>query len=390
MSRRSRQKNEDQHRIILETATDAVISIDSNSQILFVNSATTRTFGYAASELIGQPLTTLIPECMRAAHTEGFQRYKQSGQRHCKWDGIELIGLRSSGEEFPIEVSFSELVIGGQRIFTGFIRDISERKRTEKALLQSERRGAEEALRAQLLQETDKLQRALLNSISHDLRTPLSAVIGALDGVLEEQDVLDAFTQRDLLKTARNEARHLNRLLQNLLNMTRLEGDAMHLNTEHCDMQDVIGAALEQLAEVARHRHIVVSLTPALPFVQMDFVLIVQVVVNLLENAIKYSADATPIEVEVRIESGQLQVRISDHGNGIPEDDIDRVFEKFYRGASPGASGTGLGLSICRGLVEAHGGRIWMERRPEAGTVATFTLPAKEATEQTRAANEDL
>ena len=157
--------------------------------------------------------------------------------------------------------------------------------------------------------------------------------------------------------------------------MTRLEGGAVHLNTERCDIQDVIGTALGQLGEAARHRQITVDLAPDLPLVLMDFVLIVQVMVNLLDNALKYSEGATPVQVEAQVAEGQLQVRISDHGKGIREDDLERVFDKFYRGTPAGAPGAGLGLSICKGLVEAHGGRIWVERRPEGGIVAEFTLP---------------
>ncbi len=237
---------------------------------------------------------------------------------------------------------------------------------------------AEKAARAELLQETDRLQKALLNSISHNLRTPITSVVGALTTVLEDGALLDAATQRQLLETAQEEATKLNRLVQNLLDMSRLEGGAIHLNKEPCDVHDVIGAALEQLGEPARKHPISVTIASDLPLVPMDQVLIVQVLVNLVDNALKYSPINAPMEIEARLNDGQLAIRVADHGKGIQEHDLDRVFEKFFRGASPGAPrGAGLGLSICKGFVNAHGGRIGAKRRTEGGTEVTFFLPVE-------------
>jgi len=246
-------------------------------------------------------------------------------------------------------------------------------------LLPLERKLETEVQRTQCLQETDKLQKALLNSLSHDLRSPLTSITGALDSVLGDWELLDVRTRRELLETARGEAKRLNQLVQNLLDMTRLEGGALHLNTQQCDIQDVIGTAINQLGEAARQRQIAIDLATELPLVPLDFVLIVQVVVNLLDNALKYSESFAPVQIEAHIVADQLQVRISDRGKGIREDDLTRVFDKFYRETSAGTRGAGLGLSICKGLVETHGGRIWVERRPEGGTVAAFTLPSGEA-----------
>jgi two-component system sensor histidine kinase KdpD len=235
---------------------------------------------------------------------------------------------------------------------------------------------AQEAQRTAVLQETDKLQKALLSSISHNFRTPLASVIGALNSVLSDGALLDISTQRELLKTAQDEAKRLNRLVQNLLDMTRLEGGAVHVRSEPCDVQDVVGSALEQLGDAARERLITIAIPPDLPLVPMDFVLIVQVVVNLVDNSLKYSSAGAPIEVGASLKHDQLQIRVADRGRGIAEQDLERVFEKFFRGASaetPG--GSGLGLSICKGLVEAHHGRIWAERRLNGGTEMIFSLP---------------
>ena len=237
---------------------------------------------------------------------------------------------------------------------------------------------AKEAQRTEVLQETDRLQKALLNSISHNLRTPISSIIGALNSVSMDGTLLDAATQQELLKTAQDEANRLNRLVQNLLDMTRLEGGAVHIRTELCDVQDVIGSALEQLGDPARERSITVTSPATLPLVPMDFVLVVQVLVNLLDNALKYSPVNTPIEVEALLKDEHLQIRIADRGRGIPEQQLERVFEKFFRGSAGTPGGSGLGLSICKGFVEAHQGRIWAQQRPNGGSEITFSLPLQE------------
>jgi two-component system sensor histidine kinase KdpD len=178
------------------------------------------------------------------------------------------------------------------------------------------------------------------------------------------------------LETAQEEAGRLNCLVQNLLDMTRLEGGAVRVKAEPCDVHDVVGAALHQLSEAARSRPVSIAITPDLPLVPMDHVLIVQVLVNMLDNALKYSPGDAPIEIEAKLNAGQLEIRVLDRGIGIPEQELTRVFDKFFRGAHPGTPrGAGLGLSICKGLVEAHNGRILAKRRSHGGTELAFFLP---------------
>ena len=241
---------------------------------------------------------------------------------------------------------------------------------------------AKKAQRAEVLQEADKLQKALLNSVSHNLRTPLASVLGVLDTIFEDGARLDVPTQQGLLKTAQDEARRLDWLVQNLLDMTRLEGGAIRVKSEPCDVHDVVAAALRQLGEAAQRHTISVTIAPNLPLVPLDDVLIVQVLVNVLDNALKYSPGDAPIEIQVRLDAGQLEIRVLDRGSGIPEQDLERVFEKFYRVAVPGApKGAGLGLSICKGFVEAHNGRILAKRRTQGGTEVIFVLPMEAKSE---------
>jgi two-component system sensor histidine kinase KdpD len=235
---------------------------------------------------------------------------------------------------------------------------------------------ADEARQAALLRETEKLQTALLNSISHDLRTPLVSITGALSSLDENPTTLDAAAQRDLIETALGEAKRLNRLVGNLLDMTRLEAGALKLAKEPAEVQDLVGVALAQVEDRLNQREVIVDLPAALPLVEVDFVLMVQVLVNLLDNAVKYSPADTPIEEHARRDGGSVEVQVADRGMGIPQEALTRVFDKFYRVQRPnGIGGTGLGLSICRGIVEAHGGSIRAEAHPQGGAILTVTLP---------------
>jgi len=234
------------------------------------------------------------------------------------------------------------------------------------------------AQHAQLLAATERLQSALLSSISHDLRTPLVSITGVLSSLEDEEAPLEPQTRRTLVETAREEAERLNRLVGNLLNMTRIEAGAIQIAWELEDVQDVIGSALEQLKSRVEGRQIRIDVPVDLPFVPMDAVLIVQVLINVIDNAVKYSPPDKPIDIRAWGAEGQVAIQVADQGIGIPPEDLGRVFDKFYRVQRPdNVTGTGLGLSISKGLVEAHGGRIWAENRSGGGTLFTLTLPVE-------------
>jgi len=236
---------------------------------------------------------------------------------------------------------------------------------------------AEKARGAEILETTEKLQTALLNSISHDLRTPLVSVIGVLSSLQEEEIELDDAARRNLIQVAREEAERLNHLITNLLDVTRLESAALRVSRQPCDVEDIIGAALEQLGSRSDKRPVRIELAEGLPFVSGDFGLMVQVLVNILENAFKYSPPGSPVEVSGRKRGSLVEIEVADRGIGIPEQDLLRIFDKFYRVQRPDSVvGTGLGLAICKGIVEAHGGGITAANRPGGGTIVKVTLPA--------------
>lgn len=240
----------------------------------------------------------------------------------------------------------------------------------ERALL------AADAQDARIRAETERLRNALLTSVSHDLRTPLASITGAATTILEGQSRLDESTRQDLLESIREEAERLNRLVQNLLEMTRLESGTLQLRREWHPLEEVVGAALGRLGRRIGRRRIAVTIPVDLPLVPIDDVLIEQVLLNLLDNSLKYTPDGRPIRIIATATDTQVTVEIADAGPGLPKGHEDLMFEKFQRAGADGQQpGTGLGLAICRGIIEAHGGRIRAQNLPEGGVAFFFTLP---------------
>ena len=245
---------------------------------------------------------------------------------------------------------------------------------------------AEKAKKVEIVEAREKLQIAFLNSISHDLRTPLSSIIGAISGLQDESAGLDEVAKKNLIELEREEADRLNYMISNLLDMSRIEAGAIRLFRQPSDVSDVIGVALQQLGSRAKNRQIKMNVAPGLPFLLVDFGLIVQTLVNILDNAVKYSSSGSLIEVTGYLANHEVELAIADRGVGIPPQDLEHIFDKFYRVQRPNnVPGIGLGLPICKGFVEAHGGRIWAENRPAGGTLIRLTLPVAESSEEDRA-----
>ena len=237
-------------------------------------------------------------------------------------------------------------------------------------------RLSKQAEKARILQVQENLERALLNSISHDFRTPLVSIKGALSALKDKGDRLSSEARQELLETASDEAERLNRFVGNLLDMTRLEAGAMRLKIEPSDVQELVGCGLSAMETRLGDRNVSVTLPPDLTLVPLDMVLMTQVLVNLLDNANKYAPAGSGIEVEAAVSGDWLTLTVADHGPGAPESDLPHIFEKFYHIQVPEkAGGTGLGLSICRGIVEAHGGKIMARNRAGGGLVVEVLLP---------------
>ncbi len=253
--------------------------------------------------------------------------------------------------------------------------DLIEAVAAQAAAALDRARLAAEGEEARVAVERERLRSTLLSSVSHDLRTPLAAITGAASGLLQAP-VPEAAERRELAETIYEEAERLNRLVANLLDMTRLESAAVPLKREWHSVEEVVGAALGRLDEALAGRRVETVMRPGLPLVPMDAVLVEQVLVNLIENAIKYTAPGSGLRVSAGPEEGGVGVEVADEGPGLKPGDEERVFEKFYRGSSA-PRGFGLGLAICRAIVTAHGGRIWAENRTPHGVAFRFTLPVE-------------
>ncbi len=240
----------------------------------------------------------------------------------------------------------------------------------ERALL------ADQAQHEQVEAEAERLRTALLSSLSHDMRTPLGAITGAASSLLEDAGALTEGARRDLVQAILEESTRMNRLIGNLLDMIRVESGALQVQKDWQPLEEVVGVALIRLESRLQEHPVKVLLPPDLPLVLMDGLLIEQVFVNLLENAVKYTPAGTPVEITAAATEGAIVVDVADRGPGFPAGEEARLFDKFYRvtGATS-VAGVGLGLTICRGIVTAHGGRIWAENRPGGGAAFHFTLP---------------
>jgi PAS domain S-box-containing protein len=352
-------EREEQLGAVAETAVDAIVSADSRGRILFFNRAAERLFGYPAQDAIGKPLTILMPDRFRSPHERGFVRFLETGEARAVGKTLELAGRKRSGEEFPLELSLSTWHAGGETFFTGFLRDISERKRAQ-----------------EILQRSDLLKTAVLRAVSHDLRSPLTSIVAAGESIVSPN--LDSQARGELASVIVDEASRLARLVDKLLDLSRLQGGAASPRLVWCSIEELFDVALEQMPGAGEEFRI--SVERELPSVHADAAQLERVFVNLFENARRF-ASGRPINVEAYAKhESQLVVCVSDSGPGIAEADHKRVFEPFYRVDNGDLSyrGSGLGLAIVKGFVEANGGKVWVESSPGDGSTFVVELPLPE------------
>ena len=232
------------------------------------------------------------------------------------------------------------------------------------------------ALDAQVTVETERLRSTLLGSVTHDFQTPLAAIMGSASSLLNLPGQVDEDLTREMLTNIYDEAERLSRLVNNFLDIARLESGSLKLRRELQPLEEVVGAALNRLEKKLAHRSLEISLPPDLPMVPLDAALAEHLFINLLENALKYTPPGSPLSIAAKAGDREIEVEVADRGPGLPPEDLDQIFALFYRGSKePGPQGYGLGLSICRAIVEAHGGRIWAENRGDGGAAIRFTLP---------------
>jgi len=283
---------------------------------------------------------------------------------------LPLIGSQGTQGAIAIRVQHAE------RLLDPEVRRLLEACANQLALALERDQLAIEAADARIQAEAEQVRSSLLSSVSHDLKTPLAAIAGASSSLLESAS-LDAETRRQLLETVADEAARLNRLLENILQMSKLDAGAATPNCQWHVLEELVGSALHRTRQqLARHR-VAVHLPRDLPLVYVDGLLMEQVFVNLFENAARYTPSGTEVTIRAALDGKHVRIGIADNGPGIPSGAGERIFDKFYR-ASPtadGGRGSGLGLAICRAIITAHGGTIVAANRPSGGAEFAIRLP---------------
>jgi len=267
-------------------------------------------------------------------------------------------------------------------------RDFNDTFIRQIALVLDRQRLREAEQQAHLLAESERLSKTLLNSISHEMRTPITAIASAASSLSEDGGSRNVEFRQLMVGEIQEAAGRLNRLVGNLLNMTRLEAGYVKPKLDWCDVSDLVQVTLKEVEkDLARHK-VMVEMAPCLPLVRMDFVLTQQALTNLLLNAATHTPAGTDVQLKVTVENQWLAIAVADTGPGLAQDTLDRIFDKFYRAPSAVAGGTGLGLSIVKGFMEAQGGRAEAANRPGTGAVFSLRLPLSEAPPATPEGNQ--
>jgi len=231
--------------------------------------------------------------------------------------------------------------------------------------------------------QEERLRSSLLSSISHDLRTPLAVIGGSASSLLQGNSQLSEGTPRQVVQTIHDEAQRMTHMVNNILDMTRLEAGLVQLDLQSYHLEEIVGAVLERLKDQFGQRAVNIDIPRDLPMLYVDGVLFEKVLINLLENAAKYTPPHTHIELVASLQDRRIGIQVMDDGPGIPKGSEQQIFAKFYRGQAEGVvKGTGLGLTICSAIIEAHGGRIWVENRPEGGAKFLLVLPLKAVSDE--------
>lgn len=356
-------------RQIVTIAADAIICIDDRQQITFFNDGAQRIFGYRAEEVLGKPLALLLPSRFRGSHEHHVTAFGRSPEAaRVMGDRREIAGVRKDGSEFPAEAAIAHVTTHDGMAFSVVLRDITDRRRIE---------GQNAAL-VRDLRSAVTARDEILGIVSHDLRNPVSAVKMLSAAILRDGEARGIPPEvREHAATMNQAAEQMDALIQDLLDVTRIESGRLRLSPQATSVRTIVERAMHLLAPIAEE-HGVTMLADVggnLPPVDVDADRVAQLLSNLLGNAIKYTPREGNVTLAVECESEHLRVTIADSGAGIAADELPRIFDRFWQSRRTNRSGAGLGLTIARGIVRAHGGRIWVESELGAGTRVHFTLP---------------
>jgi PAS domain S-box-containing protein len=344
---------------IVNISADAIISIDEDQKIIQFNKGAEEIFGWSAEEIMGQSIDLLIPERFRPAHPQHVRNFaaapiaaRRMGERR------EISGLRKNGEEFPAEASISKIVAGNDRVFTVVLRDVSERKQREQALMRA------------VAARDD-----VLSFVSHDLGNPLAAIRIATAVLLKQDpDSTHVLGIRESVEQAQ-------RLIRDLLDVQKLEAGKLQLDLGYLDIDNVIDETVHALQHMIDEKNVRIAreVRDDVPHVHADHDRIAQLFTNLMSNAVKFSPQNGNVYISAQVIDDEVVSCVRDEGPGIPPDDLPYIFDRYWQAKSRKV-GHGIGLSIVQAIAKAHGGRVWAESTPGKGSTFYFALPVAQRT----------
>lgn len=381
---------ESRFRKLLEAAPDAILEVNPEGKIMLLNEAAERMFGYSRGELMGLNVEVLVPAAMRGGHSQHRASYASHPKTRPMGTGLELQGQRKDGSLFPVEISLSPNWIDGSLHVIASVRDITERKQVEDRIrvlreqytaeLTAKNEQLEE--RSQEAEKANRLKNEFLASMSHELRTPLHTIIGFSELLTEQLEGTLNEKQQRFVGHILQDARHLLELINEILDISKIESGRIELKCEEFDFGHCIDEVLAGIRQHAAAKNIQLenrNLFKASLYA--DRVRIKEIFYNLLNNAVKFTPESGKVWIESTADERSLEVLVCDTGIGIPENEGSAIFDKFYQvenATGQGREGTGLGLAITKHLVELHQGSISVESRLGQGSKFKVTFPLRQ------------